>query len=237
MAFPVQESHPESTLAPAVPGEAREIPITREELVVQTDPHSRIAEQFRRLRNSIRALNPDGAARSVLLTSASDSEGKTVATLNLALALAELPQLKVLVIDGDVRGPGIELYLDLPPRQGFVELLRGQLPLDQAIRQTSVPNLDIVSAGAKPDFPARILDVDRIRAVLNSFKRRYDFVLVDAPSVLSMNHPAVLGSIADGILLVVGLGKSSNRRSTKHFSCSRPSAATCSARVSLEFLS
>jgi len=209
MVFDVQEPPSQSTLAPGIPGEAREIPITREELVVHTEPHSRIAEQFRRLRNSIRALNPDGAARSVLLTSATDSEGKTVATLNLALALAELPQLKVLVVDGDVRSPSIEKYLDLPPRQGLVELLRGHLPLDQAIRQTSVANLDIVSAGEKPDFPARILDVDRIRAILNSFKRRYDYVLVDAPSVLSMNHPAVLGSIADGILLVVGLGRGS----------------------------
>ena len=57
MVFEVQEPLSDSTLAPGVPGEAREIPITREELVVHTDPHSQIAEQFRRMRNSIRALS------------------------------------------------------------------------------------------------------------------------------------------------------------------------------------
>lgn len=198
---------PSNQLAPASPDEAREIPITREELVVHVQPHSPIAEQYRRMRNSLQSLNPDGAARTILMTSSLEGEGKTVSALNLGMALAELPNLRILVVDGDFYRPCVERYLGLPARQGLGELLGGTITMDQAIRQTSADSFDILGPGAPPANPAEILNVDRIRAVLNAFKRRYDYILVDVPPVLTMNHPSVLGAIADGILLVVRLGK------------------------------
>ncbi|MFT5289659.1 MAG: capsular exopolysaccharide synthesis family protein [Planctomycetota bacterium] len=194
-------------LEPAPPGEGREVPIRSEELVMVQDPHSTVAEQFRRLRNSIQALNPDGAARSVLLTSAVEGEGKSVASLNLGLAMAELPHLRVLVVDGDFRNPSVERYVGLPRRLGFSDLLSGRLTMDQAIRSTSVERFDVMGAGRRPDNPAEVLNVDRVRAVLNALKRRYDFVLIDSPSVLAVNHPSVFGAIVDGIVLVLRLGK------------------------------
>ena len=199
-------SSDDTSLQPAAPGEDREIPVRREELVLQSAPDSHTSEQVRRLRNSLQALNPDGASRSILVTSSIEGEGKTVGTLNLALALAELPQLKVLVLDADFRNPGVERYLGLPRRQGFTEVLQSRLKLDQAIRSTSVPHLDIVGAGEQPLNPAELLNLDRVRAVLNAVKRRYDYVLVDSPAVLSLNHPSVLGTVVDGILMVVRLG-------------------------------
>ena len=171
------------------------------------DPYSGLSEQFRRLRNSIQALNPDGAARTVLMTSAIDGEGKSVATLNLGIAMAELPHLRVLVIDGNFRNPSIERLIGLPRRLGFSDLLSGRLTMDQAIRATSVERFDIMGAGRRPDNPAEILNLDRVRAVLNALKRRYDYVLIDAPAVLAVNHPTVMGTTVDGIVLVVRLGK------------------------------
>jgi len=192
-----------------MPGEGVAVPIPSEELVVSRRPNSQIAEQFRRLRSSLLALNPDGAARSVLMTSSITGEGKTVATLNLAMALAELPQIRVLVVDADIRNPSVEELLGLTRRQGLSEVLQGKLPLDQAIRQTSVDRMDVVGPGEVPGNPAEMLNTDRIRAVFNSLKRGYDYVLIDAPAVLTMSHPSVLGSIADGILLVVRMNKTS----------------------------
>jgi capsular exopolysaccharide synthesis family protein len=192
------------TLEPAKPGEGREIPIEREELVVIRQPSSSTAEQFRRMRNSLQALNPDGAARSILLTSAVGGEGKTVAALNLALALVELPGLRVVVIDGDRQNPAVEGYLGWSRRAGMAELLEGRITLDQAIRQTSVERLDVIGSGATTRVP--VIDLERIQATLNALKRRYDYVLIDGPAVLSAHHPSLLGSIADGILLVVRIG-------------------------------
>ncbi len=197
-------THASETLEPAKPGEESEIPLDREELVVIHDPASHVAEQFRRMRNSLQALNPDGAARSILLTSAIEGEGKTVAALNLALALVELPNLRVIVLDGDRANPSVEGYLGLSRRAGVAELLEGRITMDQAIRQTSVERFDVMGAGAASSNPA--IDLERIQATLNALKRRYDYVLIDGPPVLLANHPSLLGSIADGILLVVRIG-------------------------------
>jgi len=194
-------------LQPAVADEGKDLPLQAEVLVVHREPHSHIAEQYRRLRNSIQALNPDGAARSILMTSSLEGEGKTVSAMNLGLALAELPQTSAVVVDADLAHPGVEDLIGFPRRQGLTELLGGKITLDQAIRSTSVDRFDIVGPGAVPSNAAEILNVDRIRAVLNAMKRRYDYVLIDVPPVLTMNHPSVLGSIADGILLVVRLGR------------------------------
>jgi capsular exopolysaccharide synthesis family protein len=194
-------------LEPAAPGEGKALAIQREEIVLARDAHGHVAEQFRRLRNALQALNPDGAARSVLITSAVSGEGKSIATINLALALAELPNVGVCVVDGNADDPAIERYFGLPERQGLSELLRGRLVLDQAVRPTSVERLDVIGAGASAPNSAELLNVDRLRAVLHALKRRFDYVLIDSPAVLAVNHPTVMGSVVDGILLVVRLGK------------------------------
>jgi capsular exopolysaccharide synthesis family protein len=208
---PFRKAKPEE-LEPAAPDEGRAIPVKAEELVIVSDPFGAQAEQVRRLRNTVQALNPDGAARTILLTSAVRGEGKTVATLNLAGALAELPRLRVLVVDADVRNPGVEQYLGLPRRQGLSELLMGKLPLEQAVRPTSIERFDVVGAGSLPRNPAEILNLDRIRAVLSELKRRYDYVLIDTPPALAVNDAGMFGSVADGILLVVRLGSTAREQ-------------------------
>jgi len=191
-------------LEPASPDEGRDVPIKRSELVMATAPLSPPAEQFRHMRNSIQALNPDGAARSILISSAVEGEGKSVTALNLGLAMTELPHLRVVVLDGNRFHPSVEGYLELPRRQGVSEVLAGQISIDQAIRATSRDRLDIIGAGAQTADP--VFNIDRMRSVLHALKRRYDYVLIDAPSVLRAAHPSLLATLADGILLVVRVG-------------------------------
>lgn len=193
-------------LDPPVIDEGLDVPIRHEELVVATQPRSAAAEQYRRLRSSLVALNPDGAPRTVLLTSAVEGEGKSVATLNLALALAERPRARVLVVDADLRRPAVEHYLGLPRRQGLSEVLDNQLDLDQAIRKTSVRGLEVIAAGGSAGRP-RVLNVDRMRSLLHQLKQRYDYVLIDSPPAYVLTDPSVLGTATDGIVLVVRLRK------------------------------
>lgn len=193
-------------LRPAEPGESQETLLEGEELVVLRDPHSQIAEQYRRLRNSIHALNPEGAARTVAVTSSVQGEGKSVALLNMALAMTEIPGLRVVAVDSDLQRPALEQYLGLPRRQGMVELLRGNLTLDQAIRRTSVPGLAIIGAGERPRNPLQLLGSERVRSVVHQLKRRFDYVLIDTPPALVINDASLMGSLADGIVMVVRLG-------------------------------
>jgi len=192
-------------LEPAPANEARETPIRREELAVHVDPRSQIAEQFRSLRNSVHAMNPDGASHTLVITSALRGEGKTVATLNLALALGELPGMQVLVLDADLHEPSIEAYLGLPRRQGLTEVLAGTLPLGEAIRQTSVPGVSIMGAGALPRNSSELIGSERMRTVLNTLRQRFTYVIIDTPQAATISDASLLGAIADGILVVVRL--------------------------------
>ncbi len=201
-----RKPQPVGPLQVADPNEARNIPITNEELAMASEPRGHISEQFRTLRNSITALNPGGAPRSIVVTSALRGEGKTVSTLNLAVALAEMPGAHVLVIDADLHHPAMEGFLGLPRRQGLSELLSGRLDLDHAIRATSMPGLAILGAGALPKNPSELLASDRMKAVLNSLKRRYNYVLIDTPEAMTISDASLLGAIADGVLLVVRIG-------------------------------
>jgi succinoglycan biosynthesis transport protein ExoP len=192
-------------LTPAPPGvEAGKI--TSEEIRMIFDPRGHVAEQFRSLRNSITALNPDGAPRSVVLTSAVDGEGKTVAAVNLAIAMAELPGNHVLLVDANLHAPAVERFMGLDEHQGLADVLRGHCALDAAIRPTSVENVSVMGAGTLPDNPSKLLGSERTRVVLNTLKQRFSYVLLDTPEALSISDASLLGAAADGILLVVKMG-------------------------------
>ncbi len=171
-----------------------------------SNPRGQIAEQFRNLRNSITALNPDGAPRTVVITSAISGEGKTVAAVNLAIAMAELPGNEILLVDSDLHHPGIEAYLGQERHQGFADVLRGRCALGGAIRPTCVDGLSVMGAGTLPENPSKLLGSERTRVVLNMLKQRYSYVLIDTPEALSISDASMIGAMADGILLVVRLG-------------------------------
>jgi capsular exopolysaccharide synthesis family protein len=193
-------------LTQAEPDEARKVKFVREEIALVREPRGPLAEQFRQLRNSITALNPEGAPRTIVLASAVRGEGKTVATINLGIAMSELPGTHVLLVDGDLHRPALEDYLGLPPRQGLVEVIRGTCPLDRAIRATSIDNLSVLGPGELPRNPSELLGSDRVRMVLGAFKQRFKYILIDTPEAASISDASMLGAIADGIVLVVRLG-------------------------------
>jgi len=194
-------------LPQAEPDESRKVSFDREEIAIARDPRGPIAEQFRQLRNSITALNPEGAPRTIVMASALRGEGKTVATINLGLAMSEVPNTRVLLVDGDMHRPGLEDYLGLPRRQGLVEVIRGTCPIDRAIRATSVEGVSVLGPGELPKNPSELLGSDRVKMVLGSFKQRFKYILIDTPEASTISDASMLGALADGIVLVVRLGK------------------------------
>ncbi|MCP5022513.1 MAG: CpsD/CapB family tyrosine-protein kinase [bacterium] len=191
---------------PAVPDESLNVPVLREEIATVFDPQGQIAEQFRALRNSIQSMNADGASHTLVVTSAVPGEGKTVTALNLAVSLSELPGVHTLVLDADMHEPSVEKYLGLPRRQGLAEVLAGQLTIDQAVRATSIEGVSIMGAGTRPQNPSELLGSDRMKAVINHLRQNHSYVVIDTPAALNVSDASLLGSMADGILLVVKLG-------------------------------
>jgi capsular exopolysaccharide synthesis family protein len=203
--FP-SRSTKEGPLLAAEPDESRKVQLRTEQIAMVVQPRGQIAEQFRSLRNSIIALNPEGASRSIVMTSALRGEGKSVATINLAIAMAEIQGARVLILDADLHHPSIERYLGLPRRQGLTELVRGTCPMDRAVRPTSIANVSLLGPGELPHNPSELLGTDRLTTVLGQLKQRFSYILIDTPEALTISDAAQLGALADGIVLVVRLG-------------------------------
>lgn len=167
------------------------------------------AEQFRGLRNKLVAMNPDGASKTLVCTSAIRGEGKTVTAINLAMAFAELDRTPTLLVDADLRSSSVDQYLNLNPGPGFSDVLMGYTDLTQAIRQPGIRNLSIMSSGTKLAGPSEIITAHRVNELFDRLKERYMYVIVDTPPVLPATDASVMAARADGTMMVVRLEHSS----------------------------
>jgi succinoglycan biosynthesis transport protein ExoP len=182
-------------------------------LVLFHEPTGYRAEQIRALRNRLVALNPDGEPKTLVVTSAVRGEGKTVAALNLAMALAELERNQVVLVDGDLRRPSCEKYLNLNPEAGLSDVLQGRLPVERALRPAGHRNLMLLGAGTRVTNPAEVLGASRLDELFRRLKETFSYVVVDTPPVLPSTDAGVLAARADGTLLVVRLERSLRKQS------------------------
>ena len=174
-------------------------------VVLFHDPVGFRAEQIRRLRNKLITMNPDGAPKSLVVTSSIRGEGKTVTAINLALAFAELDRTQVLLIDADMRSPAVDEYLNLNPGPGFADVLMDRTDLSRAIRVCGFRNLSVMGAGAQLSGPSEFITGPKVEELFDRVKERFQYVIVDTPPVLPSTDGTVMASRADGTLVVVRL--------------------------------
>lgn len=174
-------------------------------LVSIHEPDSFRAEQIRGLRNKLIVMNPDGSPRTLVITSAVKGEGKSVTSLNLAVAFAELEATKVLVIDADLRQGNLERFLGLDRRPGLTELLLGRIDLHEAIRPTGIEGVSLMGSGARGVQPSEILGTRRVDDLFAQLKLEYQYILIDTPPAVPITDASVLSGKADGTLVVVRL--------------------------------
>ena len=165
--------------------------------------HNDFSEAIRSLRTSI-ALSTRQGGSIVLVTSAQPLEGKTTTSCNLATALA-YGGAKVLLIDADMRRPGVHKGFGLENRCGLSELLSGQAHLTQAVQRLAEPDLWIMTAGTTPPNPSELLASGRMEALLGQVQQGpFDWVIVDTPPVLAVTDASILTQWVSGVALVVG---------------------------------
>jgi protein-tyrosine kinase len=174
--------------------------------IIQYDPYSAAAEQFRAIRTRIELLNETGACRVLAVTSAVHGEGKTLTAVNLALVMSMSLNRRVALVDCDLRKPRVHETLGLPVEFGLTEVLRGEAELDRAILELPKENLHVLAAGTLPSNPAELLGSAPMREIITSLRERFDYVILDTPAALPVADPEVLGSLVDGIIFVVRAG-------------------------------
>jgi capsular exopolysaccharide synthesis family protein len=120
---------------------------------------------------------------------------------------------RVLIVDADMRRPQLHQCLGLNNMRGLSNVLASGVDPDQVI-QTVDPNLSVLTAGQIPPDPTKLLSSNRMKQLIDQFKDTYDLVLYDTPPLLGLADGSLLAGYLDGVVLVVGLGKT-NRQSIK----------------------
>ena len=175
-------------------------------LVTLTAPASMEAEQYQALRLKLEHLQRERDVRVIGVTSPGARDGKTVTAINLAAALSEGSNARVLLIEADLRRPAVSRYLGLrdASKPGLAELvLDTKLQLPDAIERHEHVAFDTMVAGAADTPIHQIFRTPRLQTLLTELRQRYDFVIIDTPPVGPVSDCALLARWMDGLVVIV----------------------------------
>lgn len=165
-----------------------------------TDRHT--AESYRILRTNL--LQHAARPRMFAVASAGQGDGKTVSAINIAGVLALKQDIRVLLVDADLRKRSLAPQLGIPDSPGLADVLSGQCPIEDAvIRAHHCPNLHVLPAGATPANPAELLDSQRWRDLCLTLRQRFDFLVIDTTPIGAVADYDLIQDACDGVLLVV----------------------------------
>lgn len=173
-------------------------------------PYSPASESLRRLQTQLELLLPseNGKGHVILLTSAGPNEGKSTIAANLAVAMAQT-DMHVVLIDADLRRPTLHKFFQVHRSDGLVDILSGDLRMKGLIRRAPEmkKRLELVTSGGKVTNPMAVLKSAKLSYFLNMLRNVYDYVIIDAPPLISFSDPLLLGKHTDGVILVIEAGK------------------------------
>nr|WP_106784344.1 CpsD/CapB family tyrosine-protein kinase [Lysinibacillus timonensis] len=176
-------------------------------LVVQSNPKSVISEQFRAIRTNINFSMPDQDLKTLLITSAGPSEGKSTTSANIAGVFAQEGK-KVILVDSDMRKPTAHYTFKLRNSYGLSSLLTRQCELSEAIQQSDLENLWVIPSGMIPPNPAELVGSKQMDIVVENLLKEFDLIVFDAPPLLSVTDAQILSNKCDATILVVNSGES-----------------------------
>jgi capsular exopolysaccharide synthesis family protein len=166
-----------------------------------------LVEAFRALRTNV-MFSSSEEPHSIVVTSASPGEGKTLIAANLALGLAQAGQ-RVVIVDADLRRPHMHQLFGLPCTPGLSDVLVGGARLQDGVRHTDTPSLRVLTAGDPATNPAELVGSPRFAKVLSELQRNFDVVVVDSPPVMAVADASILAHQTSGVLFVVAADSTS----------------------------
>lgn len=179
-------------------------------LLLIDEPSSRQAEAFRCLRTAL-SLLPEGSPKVTLFTSAIPGEGKSFCSANYATAVAQ-QQLRTLIIDADLRKPGLGLIFPTPyGASGLSDVLSGKAVFDEACHSTKVNNLTFMPAGNRNASPLELLADERFANVLREAREKFDRIILDTAPINAVSDTLLIVQHTDATAFVIRARKTPSR--------------------------
>ncbi|MGU3395387.1 CpsD/CapB family tyrosine-protein kinase [Priestia sp. D51] len=175
-------------------------------LLAHNSPKDPVAEQYRTIRTNIQFSNVDQDIKTIVLTSSGAEEGKSTTSSNLATVYAQ-QGLKVLLIDADLRKPTGHYTFRLENHIGLTNVLTRQSTLAQAVQESEIPHLSVLTSGPIPPNPSELLASAQMAELLKEMKKQFDMIIFDTPPILAVADAQILANQVDGTILVVSSGK------------------------------
>lgn len=169
-------------------------------LVTLLEPASAASEAYRTLRTNLMYSFVDNPPRTIVLTSPKPREGKSTTCANLAVTLSQAGKT-VLLLDCDLRRPIMHKIFGLRNLKGLADVMTGDARL-QEIEKEFLAGLNVVTTGPVPFNPTEMLGSERFAQLLATARKRFDYILIDAPPVEPVSDSVILATQADGVLLV-----------------------------------
>lgn len=175
-------------------------------LLAHNSPKDPVAEQYRTIRTNIQFSNVDQDIKTIVLTSSGAEEGKSTTSANLATVYAQ-QGLKVLLIDADLRKPTGHYTFRLENHIGLTNVLTRQSTLAQAVQESEIPHLSVLTSGPIPPNPSELLASAQMAELLKEMREQFDMIIFDTPPILAVADAQILANQVDGTILVVSSGK------------------------------
>jgi capsular exopolysaccharide synthesis family protein len=164
--------------------------------------HDAVADQFRGVSSQLYKIRQSRPVTSVLISSAAAGEGRTFVAANLGLALAQQPGKRVLLIDGDMRKPGLHKYLGTEAEPGLSEFLSGRVDAPAIIQRGPIRGVFFIPSGGARVDAAELLANGRLKGLLER-AARFDWIVLDSPAAGAVCDASIMAGSCDGVLLVV----------------------------------
>lgn len=192
------------------------------DLISHFMPTSIASESYRSLRTNVMFLGTDRDIRTMMVTSSSPNEGKTITLLNLAITIAQMGR-RVLLVDADFRNPVLHERFGLDRAPGLSDAILGNYRWEDVVRNITdimlggwkvedvlttpgLDNISIITSGTHITQPSEFLNSSKVIDIIKGMRENYDFVLFDTPPVLPVADAVILGGKMDGVLIVYKVG-------------------------------
>ncbi|HEY9889182.1 MAG TPA: polysaccharide biosynthesis tyrosine autokinase, partial [Candidatus Obscuribacterales bacterium] len=170
-------------------------------IVTLNNTQPQISASYQMLQANLKFIRSDHPLRIFVVASAVEQEGKSEVCANLAVSMAQVGR-RVLLIDADMRSPSQHHLWNVLNRVGLSHVLVGEGKLEDAL-QPVADNVTLLPAGVVPPNPLALVDSERMAALMEQLSAQYDYVILDSPPLVGAADAAVLGRMADGVLLIV----------------------------------